>query len=446
MATPNIFEVLAGRMVRRSGGILEKDPRKGLLFLYDSSDRNRHLCWKSLEVEEIIEHDTTIVPEVIFCQSVLQMITDKVLMFGSTLSQKRIYFYVQDSETDIKATVDKINELLKDSSLFKDTGYEVPGQVSSWNIAPDTTAVEVEWRTPFYQGINPVTGFVLRYGEGKRYMHRVNLSATENCFTLTELTPDTQYVIGLCARNENGDGEEVSQTTHTLKIKEKSSIKKSEKKSKNVKLCDGIPPQFSLLHMTTDERLKLNQSIALAKTATGDRNLNAEVDSLREIQHQVDTLTDEQVTDLIQQLSTSSQHRNSGITQVTTSVERTSNLEQLKIHMAQWMAESSQSVDAEAYLPILMNVDVQKILLALLPSGYEFPKTVDEFRNTLLSDKFQQIEQVFNVALTSRTLTSLMVKVGLDDDAVRAACLGDVKAFNFALQKSAKKPHQSQKE
>ena len=63
----------------------------------------------------------------------------------------------------------------------------------------------VTWEPPSDTSI-PIEGYTLTYGEGVASEHQRRFTSTQTEFTITDLIPDTSYVLSLKAFNQAGEG------------------------------------------------------------------------------------------------------------------------------------------------------------------------------------------------------------------------------------------------
>lgn len=94
----NIVEFKAGKMNLKNK-MVHPDKRKGLVYVYQSDDSLMHFCWKD-RTNGIVEDDLMIFPDDVEIKKVPQCTTGRVYLMKFKSSNKKFFFWMQETETD----------------------------------------------------------------------------------------------------------------------------------------------------------------------------------------------------------------------------------------------------------------------------------------------------------------------------------------------------------
>jgi len=94
----NLVEFKAGKMTLKEK-MVQPDKRKGLVYVYQSEDSLMHFCWKD-RTSGIVEDDLMIFPDDIETKRVAQCTTGRVFLMKFKSSNKKFFFWMQETETD----------------------------------------------------------------------------------------------------------------------------------------------------------------------------------------------------------------------------------------------------------------------------------------------------------------------------------------------------------
>lgn len=107
----NLVEFKAGRM-NLKGKMVHPDKRKGLVYVYQSEDSLMHFCWKDRS-NGIVEDDLMIFPDDIEIKRVPQCTTGRVFLMRFKSSNKKFFFWMQETDTEKDEKLwKKVNDLL----------------------------------------------------------------------------------------------------------------------------------------------------------------------------------------------------------------------------------------------------------------------------------------------------------------------------------------------
>jgi len=107
----NLVEFKAGRM-NLKGKMVHPDKRKGLVYVYQSEDSLMHFCWKDRS-NGIVEDDLMIFPDDVEIKRVAQCTTGRVFLMRFKSSNKKFFFWMQETETEKDEKLwKKVNDLL----------------------------------------------------------------------------------------------------------------------------------------------------------------------------------------------------------------------------------------------------------------------------------------------------------------------------------------------
>ncbi|XP_046427984.1 proteasomal ubiquitin receptor ADRM1 homolog isoform X1 [Neodiprion virginianus] len=110
-ASKNLVEFKAGKMTVK-GKMVYPDPRKGLLYVFQSDDSLMHFCWKD-RTSGVVEDDLIIFPDDCEFKHVPQCKTGRVYHLRFKSSSRKFLFWLQDLKTDKDEEYSrKINEVL----------------------------------------------------------------------------------------------------------------------------------------------------------------------------------------------------------------------------------------------------------------------------------------------------------------------------------------------
>ncbi|CAG0918661.1 unnamed protein product [Notodromas monacha] len=108
----NLLEFRAGKMFMSTGNMVHPDKRKGLVYMYQSSDGLMHFCWKD-RTSGAVEDDLIIFPEDCEYKAVPQCKTGRVFVLKFTSSSRKQFFWMQEPKTDKDEEFSaKVNEYL----------------------------------------------------------------------------------------------------------------------------------------------------------------------------------------------------------------------------------------------------------------------------------------------------------------------------------------------
>lgn len=94
----NLVEFKAGKM-NLKGKMVQPDKRKGLVYVYQSDDMIMHFCWKD-RTTGIVEDDLMIFPDDVEIKRVAQCTTGRVYIMKFKISNKKFFFWMQETDTD----------------------------------------------------------------------------------------------------------------------------------------------------------------------------------------------------------------------------------------------------------------------------------------------------------------------------------------------------------
>lgn len=94
----HLVEFRAGRM-NMVGKMVHPDKRRGLLYVYQADDMLIHFCWKDVTTG-VVEDDLIIFPDDCEFKRVDQCKTGRVFLLKFKASNRRLFFWMQESKTD----------------------------------------------------------------------------------------------------------------------------------------------------------------------------------------------------------------------------------------------------------------------------------------------------------------------------------------------------------
>ncbi|XP_019758008.1 proteasomal ubiquitin receptor ADRM1 homolog isoform X2 [Dendroctonus ponderosae] len=123
----HLIEVKAGKMFMK-GVMVHPEKRKGLIYIYQSEESLMHFCWQD-RTTGTVEDDLIIFPDDCEYVKVPQCTTGRVYLLKFKSSNRRFFFWLQDSKTDKdEDNCKRINELLNNPSSAVQSSLERPDQ------------------------------------------------------------------------------------------------------------------------------------------------------------------------------------------------------------------------------------------------------------------------------------------------------------------------------
>lgn len=137
----NLVEFKAGKMTVK-GKMVHADKRKGLVYVYQSSeDQLMHLCWKDRSTG-VIEDDLIIFPDDIEYVHVPQCTTGRVYVLKFKSSNRKMFFWMQEAKVEKDEDFcNKLNEFLNHpptTASTSRTGGSIPMDQLMANIGSES--------------------------------------------------------------------------------------------------------------------------------------------------------------------------------------------------------------------------------------------------------------------------------------------------------------------
>ncbi|RNA43364.1 proteasomal ubiquitin receptor ADRM1 isoform X1 [Brachionus plicatilis] len=124
----NLVEFKAGKMSMVNKTV-HPDKRKGLVYVYQSDDALMHFCWKD-RTSGIVEDDLMIFPDDVEIKKVSQCTTGRVYLLRFKSSNKKLFFWMQETESD------------KDEKLWKKVNDSLNNPPAPGSSSSSTSAGE----------------------------------------------------------------------------------------------------------------------------------------------------------------------------------------------------------------------------------------------------------------------------------------------------------------
>ncbi|RUS80503.1 hypothetical protein EGW08_011724 [Elysia chlorotica] len=92
-----------------------------------------------------------------------------------------------------------------------------PGAPENLIIRPNLTSIEISWSRPQFTG-SRVTGYIVGYGRFIPEVYRVVLPGTQQWYKITDLNPNSQYIVSVRTFNTVGESQPNFRKVHTLRV------------------------------------------------------------------------------------------------------------------------------------------------------------------------------------------------------------------------------------
>lgn len=378
----NLVEFKAGKMTLKDK-MVQPDKRKGLVYVYQSEDSLMHFCWKDRSTG-IVEDDLMIFPEDIETKRVAQCTTGRVFLMKFKSSNKKLFFWMQETETDKDEKLwRKVNDYLNNpppagsnSSSASGAG-ERQGGVSS-AAAGLASAFGADFGGLGGSDLQSLLGSMSEqqlqmFLGGLMPVNSPSSNRSGSSMSSNQTSRVQSTVPG--SRAEAASGATATGTTTPIKAEKSESIKPVE--------VTEVKEEAT----TTEQKIQLSdlQNILGNLAPTGNASAKTDVDL-------------------------------------------------------------ADCITLDAMAPILANKSIQEKLIQYLPESEILPKSEQELRTTITTPQFKKAMSSFSSALQSGQLAPLMQQFDLPETVMVAAAQGNLLEFAKAMEKHAQNKKENKTE
>lgn len=369
----NLVEFKAGKMTLKDK-MVQPDKRKGLVYVYQSEDSLMHFCWKD-RTSGIVEDDLMIFPDDIETKRVAQCTTGRVFLMKFKSSNKKFFFWMQETETD------KDEKLWRKVNDYLNNPPPVGSNSSSASAAGERGGVS-----------SAAAGLATAFGGDFGGLGGSDLQSLLGSMSEQQLQ---MFLGGLMPVNSPSSNRSASSSLSS--------------------------------NQTSRVQSTLPGSRAEPSTATEVATpIKAESSSEDSKPIQVTEVKEEPASQADQKIQLSDLQNILG------------NLNSSASGTARTDLDLSEIVTLETMAPILANKNIQEKLVQYLPDSEILPKNEQELRNTLTTPQFKKAMSSFSHALQSGQLGPLMKQFDLPSEVTLAAAQGDLLSFAKAMESHAK--------
>lgn len=391
----SLVEFKAGKMSLK-GKMVTPDKRKGLVYLYQSDDSIMHFCWKERGGSDAIEDDLMIFPDDVEVKKVSQCTTGRVYLMKFKSSNKKMFYWMQESESDKDEKLwRKIADLLNNPP--------VPGSTTSSSAS---AAGGTDRATSNSTAAGLASAFDSEFGgmgsdQLQSFLGSITEQSLQNMLSGMMQPGGSNPLLG----NRSGSGSSSNSSNQTSRVQ--STLPSSQGEQTTSSNSNIVPTASVATPSESKAALSLDDPAIIASSlGTGDKTVSAATGA--------------------------SSGQKIALSDLQSILGNLGNAPADYANQSELDLAEIISIDTMA--PILANKSIQEKLIQYLPDSDVLPKTEQELKQTLTTPQFKKAMSGFGSALQSGQLGPLMRQFDLPEEVTLAAAQGNLIEFAKAME------------